>query len=350
MPKSADRLPLCNHLDTLVETLGARIPRALEEFDEESIHQARVTTRRLKAALDLLESTLDKDHARPFARLGRKLRRRLGPLRDLDVMIGHLNEIKPSGPHGAGVDWLRATLLRDRVQAREKSSGKAPATELLSRLGSWLALRQDVIGAEPQIDKLLVGSLQLQLNEFSQHADALGAKPAPGAEVIEAQPGQGIPQGPRERLDPHQLRIAGKNLRYTLELAHVQGHDLPKSILGTFKRLQKFLGLWHDFVVLAERAMQASLDEQLALHDPATQRGVLKLADLMMTRSQKQLDGFARLWAAQGPPLVQTIRQRFPAVQPASGPPSAPETGPGPAATAPPPIPAGGSSTASPAA
>src|SRR5262245_20898256 len=108
---SKEVFPLCQHLDSLVDDLRRMIPEALQDFEVDSIHKSRVTTRRLKAALDLLDSALDPDHSKPFAKLGRKLRRKLGPMRDVDVMLGHLDEIKPESPHAAAVDWLRQRLL-----------------------------------------------------------------------------------------------------------------------------------------------------------------------------------------------------------------------------------------------
>ena len=55
-----------------------------------------MATRRLKAALDLLKPVLSDEHLKPFSKVLKKFRRRLGPMRDLDVMIEHLGEIKPS--------------------------------------------------------------------------------------------------------------------------------------------------------------------------------------------------------------------------------------------------------------
>ena len=55
--------------------------------------------------------------------------------------------------------------------------------------------------------------------------------------------------------DVHELRIAGKLLRYTLELAEPLGYQLSPSVLKSFKQLQEALGLWHDDVVLGERAL-----------------------------------------------------------------------------------------------
>jgi CHAD domain-containing protein len=315
--------PLCQHLDSLVDELRRMVPEALQEFDVEAIHKARVTTRRLKAALDLLDSALDPDHAAPFAKLGRKLRRRLGPLRDVDVMLSHLDEIKPTSPHAPAVEWLKQRLQRERDRAREKSTRKVPATQVLSRLGSWWAVRQDVIDADPKVPTLVTQSVHLQLDAFAERADL----------------------GTEQTHDPHELRIAGKKLRYTLELAQAQGHKLPKMVLRTFKRMQGFLGLWHDYVVLAEHAMCACLDEDLALHDPAMQRRVLKLVDSAMARAQRQLQGFSKLWNEKGPELTRMIREAFPLTHPTVTEPqtdrgpadSPPSEATGSASTAPPP-------------
>ena len=52
-----------------------------------------MTTRRLKAAIDVLQPILTPDHRKPFGKVLRNLRRRLGPLRDADVMIDHLEHL-----------------------------------------------------------------------------------------------------------------------------------------------------------------------------------------------------------------------------------------------------------------
>src|SRR4030095_10453871 len=119
-------------------------------------------------------------------------------------------------PHAPAVQWLRARLLRDRRDAREKSEKKVPADELLSRLGTWWALRQDVIDADEKIPTLLTESLHLQLDGFIEHADALTNKPVPSPGLSESKLGPGHSE--QSKRDPHELRIAGKNLRYTLEL------------------------------------------------------------------------------------------------------------------------------------
>ena len=114
------------------------------------------------------------------------------------------------------------------------------------------------------------------------------------------------------RQDPHAVRIAGKNFRYTLEMAAVQGHKLPAGVMGKFKRMQEALGLWHDYVVLTERAMQISLEELLPHHDAVMQARVLELARTLLKRSTNHLNQFALLWSEGGCDVASAVRQTFP--------------------------------------
>ena len=53
-----DAFPLLAYLDGLVEQLQKDTPKALRAFDADAIHDARVATRRLRAATDLLAPIL----------------------------------------------------------------------------------------------------------------------------------------------------------------------------------------------------------------------------------------------------------------------------------------------------
>src|SRR5207237_1802689 len=138
--------------------------------------------------------------------------------------------------------------------------------DVLTKLGAWWGLREEVAEAGEAVDSLLADSLHQQLDAFATQAGRLmaGDRRTAGAD------GEA---GPRQ--DPHQLRIAGKGLRYTLEMAAAQGHKLPAAVIRHFKKMQEALGLWHDYVVLTERAMAVSLDELLPHHDAAMQQKVL---------------------------------------------------------------------------
>ncbi|HZL38390.1 MAG TPA: CHAD domain-containing protein [Tepidisphaeraceae bacterium] len=304
--ESVTDFALLDYIDGLVEDLRGHVPAALTKWDSDAIHRSRVATRRLKAALDLLKPVLSDEQRKPFAVVLRKLRRRLGPLRDLDVMIGHLAELRGAHAHGGAVQWLGDRLRARREAQREAIPGKRAHSRVLARLGTWWGLREEVAEAREAADSLLAQSLHLQLDAFAEQADRLSGK------TLGCDPAQ--PQ------DPHAVRIAAKNFRYTLEMAGVQGHKLPVSIMRGFKRMQESLGLWHDYVVLTERAMQVSLEELLPHHDAALQARVLNLARMLLGRSSRHMDQFSKLWLAKGDEVAGAIRTVFPLTQPGNGP------------------------------
>jgi CHAD domain-containing protein len=289
--KSKDEFPLLTYTDGLVEDLRQLVPKAVKQWDHDAIHDARVATRRLKAALDVLKPILSADHRKPFARVLRKLRSRLGPLRDLDVMLEHVEHLATGRMKPAG-EWLIEQMKSRRDEMRKCAARKITPPRVLARLGTWWGVREELAEAHRAVDTLLSESLHLQLDAFVERADAISG-------------------------DPHELRIAGKSLRYTLEMAVEEGHRLPAAVTRAFKQMQDALGLWHDYVVLAERVMQISLEELLPHHDAAMQALVLEVARVAVQRSERQLARFSSLWQSRGQQLSHTIREAFPLTRPA---------------------------------
>jgi len=292
----ANEPPLLAHLDRLMEELHTQAPKAINDWDEEGIHRARVATRRLSAALELVKPVVGKKRRKALAKVLRKLRRRLGPLRDADVMIGHLQELTASGEkYAKAIEWLTGTIRAARETSRQASARGGSAAQVLEDLGGWHPVREQIAGSADALPRLLVESLHLQLDAFVEQAGRVTQSSA----------------GARHH-DPHELRIAGKALRYTLEMAVAQGHKLPASVMKRFKRMQELLGAWHDFVVLTDTAVRASLEALLSHSDPALQERVLDLARLTLRRSSKYLAGFDTVWNAKGESLAGTIRAAFP--------------------------------------
>src|SRR3954453_51109 len=115
---NAAAFPLGEYVDGLVERLRELVPSAVKDGDIEAIHQARVATRRLKAAFDLVAPVTSDDHRKPLARTLKKLRRKLGPMRDLDVMLAHLAELKGRyRSRASAIGWLIERLNRERGDA-----------------------------------------------------------------------------------------------------------------------------------------------------------------------------------------------------------------------------------------
>jgi CHAD domain-containing protein len=282
---------LLKHLDSLVDNLRKLIPAALKGQDVEAVHDARVATRRLKAATEMLESVISGRCRKLFDRVTRRLRRQLGPLRDLDVMLEHLAEVK-SERFELATTWLNKRLTLCREAAVVKAQKKAPPPQMLARLGSWWGLRQEIAEAHDAVDYLLSEGVHLQLDAFAEQAEKLKSG------------------------DPHELRIAGKSLRYTLEMAKAHGVDLPPSVMSLFKRLQESLGLWHDHVVLTERILCEIVECDLALHDPSLAEQILNLSQVLLAKAQKDLKKVGDLWQEQGDELCKQIRHAFPLTRP----------------------------------
>lgn len=346
--------PLLVHMDGLMEALRGHVPKALKQFEPDSIHQARVATRRLKSALDLLGPVTGRRTRRAFGRILRDLRRRLGPLRDADVMLGHVGTLAKAARHRPAAAWLSDRLVRQRDALRAASREDAPPARVLAKLGRFWQYREEAAAAGDRVDALLAESLHLQLDAFAAQADRLTAarraRRAPvAADVVAEVPVQlsaapvapadpsavdGEPSGlvatpvpaasngtPRPEAtgdavadvpDPHELRIAGKVLRYTLEMAAAQGHKVPKSAARLFKSLQEHLGVWHDLVVLSDHALRGSVDGMLAHHHPHLHDRVLDLSRQIVRKSTQQLDGFTRQWSEEGTNLARAIRAAFP--------------------------------------
>lgn len=289
MVEKKENLPLLDYLDGLVEELRGLAGRAVTDDDIDTVHDARVASRRLKAAMDLLGPVISKRSRRPFEKIIRRLRKRLGNLRDTDVMLEHLSKIK-SSRHEPAVKWMKEQLELSRQDVKTRAADKLPEARVLAKLGTWWGLRQEIAAAGEAVGSMLAESVHLQLDAFAEQA---GKMTESGG-------------------DPHQFRIAGKSLRYTLEMAQEHGIKLARPVLSSFKRIQTALGLWHDYIVLTQCVMGQSLDHDLAHHHPAEQEALLALAAMTMKRAQQQLGKVSQLWKSSGQELSEQIRGSFP--------------------------------------
>ena len=295
---STHHVNLTAFLNGRVEDLRRLAPRALRSWERDAIHHARVTTRRLKAALDLLEPVLPEETRRSFARVLRRLRRALGPVRDVDVMLMHLEEYSKPAQLAAVVRWLTTQLQSRRSELRGEAARRASAQEILKGLGSWWAIESELLEAEQAAASLARRAVPRQLQSFVRRADRL-------VEVRRRSAGDEAQE------DVHALRIDGKLLRYTLEISEPLGFEVPATLLRSFKKLQDALGLWHDHVVLGEQAIRLALDQQLALHDPRLYGQALALAERCWRKSEHYLNRFVSLWSKQGETIRQQVMASF---------------------------------------
>jgi CHAD domain-containing protein len=198
--------------------------------DPSDVHRARVASRRLLESLAIVSGS-GAPAAKAARRTVRRVRRLLGPVRELDVTLAvfEAEARRHDWPRGA-VEIARGALLAGREQRR---------LQMLRRLTR--AYPPELIG---DIQRLAASAL------ISKHEEA----PILSARVLKRarEFGDAIRHvGPLYRPEAlHQVRIAGKKLRYALELVQAHGHQPVARDLATLRRWQAGLGRLNDLHML----------------------------------------------------------------------------------------------------
>jgi CHAD domain-containing protein len=238
-------------LPTRYDLLRARLERfsramtGVETRDVRAVHRTRVSTRRLRELLPVLQ--LDGGSVTKLSHQLRKLTRRLGRVREADVMLLLIAELHESGRFSEPA--LR--LVRDAARAaRDAARAKMPAktaAAALARIGKRLNRAARKLEGPEDVHTRRAWRWALDAR-VSRRALALKDAIDKAGSVYLA-----------ERL--HAARIALKKLRYGLEL-DVEARGLKStSELRALKRMQEVLGRLHDHQVLVDhvRSVQASL-------------------------------------------------------------------------------------------
>jgi CHAD domain-containing protein len=245
MPVSPSRYELLQkRLDRFTRML-----HGVGKGDERALHRTRVASRRLRELLPVLQ--LEGKVAGELGRRLRKVIQRLGRIRELDVTLMLVEELKTVGDYDAdALERVGSAIRQEREQAREELLAKWPAREI-RRVGSKLADLADVLeSSDHDRSQGVTRGLRWAVDARIHRR---------GAELKAAIEDAGAVYLP-ERL--HAVRIALKKFRYAVELASEIASDKRlRADLRLLKRNQDLLGRWHDRQVLIERArhVQASL-------------------------------------------------------------------------------------------
>jgi CHAD domain-containing protein len=218
----------------------------VEDGSVSAIHRTRVASRRLREVLPVLR--LDTDVATKLNRRLRKVTRRLGRARELDVLILLIDELTESRRHSERALSLikdEVLLARARTGAHLTTKDTAGTLRRLTRkLGKTLKRLEESENTAAEA-RVVRSSIDARLTE---RAEALKS-------AISNAGGVYLP----ERL--HAVRISLKKLRYGLELRAEVSAEPDNTDLRTLKRGQRLLGRMHDLQVLINRVrrMQAAL-------------------------------------------------------------------------------------------
>lgn len=219
-----------------IEELIGHLP-GLWDGNPDSVHRARVATRRLREILPLYEVT-HPGQGEPLATDVRKVGRSLGPVRELDVMQDLLTDLETRVPAATGaLDVARGALTHIQQGARRRMI-KTLERLKVDRLAQMVPVR------EGQWTSLL----SPHRREWSGALRArIGVRAGTLAGAVDHATGVYFPK----RI--HAVRVAVKKLRYNLELADVTALWRPPLMLDDIKGIQETLGQIHDMQVLLDR-------------------------------------------------------------------------------------------------
>lgn len=225
-----------------------RVLHAVDKGDVRALHQARVTSRRMRELLPMLQ--LDGAVARKLGRRLRKITARLGAVRELDVLVILIDELHVSGRRGSGgLGRVGVRVSKDRDRARKRLAAQLPVAEMARLARKLDRIADELTDAERSSSKTTARSWRWAI-------DARVAKRAGSVSSAMAEAGAlYLP----DRL--HAVRVAGKKLRYAVELAAEVSRERNSEDLRVLKRSQELLGRMHDVQVLIDqvRQTQASL-------------------------------------------------------------------------------------------
>jgi CHAD domain-containing protein len=207
------------HARLVFDRMSRQLARAAKEPSPENVHRLRTNSRRVEALVDHL--TADGGNKKKLLKSLSKLRKKAGRVRDLDVQIAFLQQLKVPDRNNHRAQLLNA--LTEEQQARSRKLAK----KLASGKAAKLRKRLQKAKADTQcngVDPLLL---------------AFASLPQPGPAAL----------SPKSL---HAWRIAAKHSRYLAELA--PDGETSSHFVAELKQAQDAIGQWHDILKLTERA------------------------------------------------------------------------------------------------
>ena len=242
------------------EVLAESPRRALDLGEIEGVHDIRVATRRLRAAMEMFRPCFPRKRFRRAKKRLKALADALGERRDRDVAVEFLGGFLEGAPAGDR-DRLEIAIARLREEQRDANEALAPLlTEgSLGKLRESLtALAQGARGDEP----LQPGAARIVAARLEELRDLSDRALEPGAESAQ-----------------HEMRIAAKRLRYVLEVVGDCFGPEGEAVRLLAKELQGVLGEIHDCDVMLPRVA-----------------GIESVEALLRTRRELLYRRFVELW------------------------------------------------------
>jgi CHAD domain-containing protein len=243
-------------VDRLLAEVGERAKAVRDQGDADAVHDMRTATRRVRTAIELYGSEAPKKDRRAAETELKRVARRLGEVRDLDILLttvdgaeGDLSRLRDAwqDERSAGARRLNAALGRGRFRRALARAHKLVRARDGGAGANAAASRERIATRAPALIWTRYGRL------LAHELDPAAADPA----AI------------------HRLRIDAKLLRYTLE-AFADALEPGATLIAEVTALQDAGGEMHDAIVAADRAHSTfrrtdlSKAERSAIDDYAT--------------------------------------------------------------------------------
>lgn len=292
-PRESTRQVAARALEGRLETVWRLLRRAAREQEsdkrQEYVHQLRVSTRRALTALDLFARLVPRRHGKWFRKQLKKTRRAANDARDFDVLLTRL-----AMRRGDNVGGDRLTTLLAKIH-QQRQVAQRPITEALARLRGKQYRRR----VRKLVDKVEFGAVrggrfvsfaQRQMRQVLQEFRRAGEEDLHDIENL------------------HQFRIAGKRLRYAMEiLSSAFPEEFRQELYPVVVALQEQLGAINDHAC-AQRRFEAWLTH--SKDDPERQL----LSEIIATEAEavtRLQNEFVVEWTAE---RAQDLARRFDAV------------------------------------
>jgi CHAD domain-containing protein len=246
------------------ELLAADVGLRIRD-DAEDVHRMRVATRRLRATLRAGRKVFDRDWAESLRRELEYLGDALGAVRDLDVLVAHLDEAAGALDRGDAVTVapLLQMLRERRTRARESLAAVLDSEPYFELLRSLERASSSPLVSDPDIR--LESLARKEFKRLCKTARSLRPDASDG--------------------ELHKLRIRGKRARYAAELAQPLRGAPAKKFIRRAKRLQDLLGEHQDAVVAEQEIRE--LARRLPDHAASLAAGRLVSAQRLRRRSAR---------------------------------------------------------------
>ncbi len=267
-----------------LESVFYYVPLVLHHADDsdEYIHQLRVSTRRAQAALSMTSFVLPAKSLQNWKRILRDFRQAAGAVRDHDVMLQRLqrtdNDYKllSSSDQTAVVEWLKSRRLQELdtcLTTLQRTAEQKPCRR-------WQQLVSEVQwtspDSEPLAHKVFETELQRQGKKFSRS----------GLLVLDS----------KVFLEDitvlHRLRISGKRLRYTIELASGVFEQRLRPLYEVISTVQNRLGRVNDHAI----AQQFFASHQSEQDSAALQSNFSAMAEWESEALETELAAWSAWW------------------------------------------------------